>query len=577
MFLLHARASLAHLRDGSLLRARPQISVEYLVLLTCSYFVLLCNQVFWRGALAGYPLYSLHGWSFAAALATGLIALHLAVLLLLANRWTVKPLLLVLLVCTGLVSYFMQQYQVHLDASMLRNIARTDVREAGDLLTVHLLWHVLIYAGLPMLLLAWVRIRCPALWPSFWRRLLWMLGALALALAALVFIFQDFSALMRNQKGLRYLITPGNYLVSALQFTLAEQGRRQGGKIALGRDARLGQSWGAGARPTVLVVVVGETVRAANWGLNGYRRQTTPELQALQVVNFPDVTACGTNTEVSLPCMFSVFGRHAYDEAKIQSYEALPQVLQHAGLSVQWRDDQSGCKGVCDGIASQFFAGSHDAQLCPQGECLDEIMLKGLDQQIRAQTSPQVIFLHQMGNHGPAYFHRYPPAFRIYQPSCDTADLGQCDRNQVVNSYDNAIRYTDHFLAQTIRLLAQASDYDTALIYVSDHGESLGEQGIFLHGLPRVIAPPEQTQVPMVMWFSEGFSRRAGLRGTCLRQKAAQPFSHDHLFHTVLGVLDVRTQVYDAQWDISASCRQAPAAAPAGLVHRQRPAAPGHG
>ena len=167
-----------------------------------------------------------------------------------------------------------------------------------------------------------------------------------------------------------------------------------------------------------------------------------------------------------------------------------------------------------------------------------------------------MLVLHTLGNHGPAYFRRYPEAFRRFTPTCDDEDLSKCSREQIANSYDNALLYTDHVLARGIDLLeALAPRYDTALLYVSDHGESLGENGLYLHGLPYSIAPQEQTRVPMVMWLSPGFAARTALDAACLRTAAQRPATHDNLFHTVLGLLDVRTTIRDDTLDLTAACR----------------------
>src|SRR5690606_10787146 len=127
------------------------------------------------------------------------------------------------------------------------------------------------------------------------------------------------------------------------------------------------------------------------------------------------------------------------------------------------------------------------------------------------------------------YFERYPPAFRRFQPVCATAELGKCERAQIVNAYDNALLYTDHVLAQAIALLERQSRFDAALLYVSDHGESLGEKGLYLHGMPYAIAPQEQLRVPMVAWFSPQWARATSLDLGCVRQRANLAYRHDHL------------------------------------------------
>jgi lipid A ethanolaminephosphotransferase len=210
-------------------------------------------------------------------------------------------------------------------------------------------------------------------------------------------------------------------------------------------------------------------------------------------------------------------------------------------------------------LAVDRLDGADDPVLCANGRCMDEILLSDLPARVReldqARPGDRVIVLHQLGNHGPSYFERYPAAFRRFTPTCDTPELGDCSREQIVNSYDNAVLYTDHFLARAIDLLRNEPGYDSALVYVSDHGESLGENGLFLHGVPQAIAPSQQTHVPMVMWFSPGFVSDSGLDLACLRREAAQPASHDNLFPSVLGLLQVRTEAYRRDDDLFATCR----------------------
>ncbi|HEY5800243.1 MAG TPA: sulfatase-like hydrolase/transferase, partial [Burkholderiaceae bacterium] len=291
-----------------------------------------------------------------------------------------------------------------------------------------------------------------------------------------------------------------------------------------------------------------------NWGLNGYARQTTPELAQLDVVNFSKVTSCGTNTEVSVPCMFSPYGRASYDEKAIRRHESVLHVLDHAGVKTLWRDNQSGCKGVCDGLPAENLSDATDPALCKNGLCQDEILLSNLTETLKRNNGPLVLVLHQLGNHGPAYSARYPQRFRRYAPTCETGDLGKCTREQIVNSYDNAVSYTDHVVAQAIRQLGAQQSHDAALIYVSDHGESLGENGLYLHGIPYAIAPREQGEVPMAMWLSPGYSASTGITSACLRQWAREPASHDNLFHSMLGMMQVDTSAYQRGSDLSAAC-----------------------
>jgi lipid A ethanolaminephosphotransferase len=531
--------------------------VEAVLVLVSLFWTLAGNRLFLQAALQGREAGDASAWGFGLALGVGVFALNLLLLGLLCNRWSTKPVLVVLIVATAFAMHFMQHYGVYLDPSMLRNVMRTDVAEAGELFGPALAWNLFLYAVLPLLLLWRVDL---VRWP--WRRsVLVRLGVLVAAfgvlVAALMSVFQPLASLMRNQKELRYLITPSNYLWSLASVAAGDARAKAGPRQPIGTDAAPGATFAARQKPMLLVMVVGETARAANWGLNGYARQTTPRLAQLPVINFPDVTSCGTNTEVSLPCMFAPVGRRNYDEATIRGSQSLLHVLARAGVGVTWRDNQSGCKGVCEGLPTQTVMDIQPPGLCNDGRCLDEGLLHGLDDMLRQASGTQMLVLHQLGNHGPSYFRRYPPAFAKFQPVCDNDDLRRCSREQIVNAYDNALLYTDEVLARLIEQLRARQDrIDSAVLYVSDHGESLGENNLFLHGIPYAIAPDVQKQVPMVMWFSEGFAGAAKLDMACLKQRATQPAAHDHLFHTVLGLLDVRTALHQPAWDLTATCRQ---------------------
>ncbi|HEX7989943.1 MAG TPA: phosphoethanolamine--lipid A transferase, partial [Stenotrophomonas sp.] len=467
---------------------RPEISTEALILIASTFFALVCNNLFWRSAIATNPSSVL----FAVSLFALLVSVHAILFSLLIWRWNAKLVLTALFITTAFATHYMNSYNVYLDADMLRNVLATDHKESRELMTPALLLPLIGYGLLPTALLWRVRLRKRS-WGS---TLLWRVGFLLAVIVAggagTMLSFQNISALMRNHCEVRYLATPVNYIIALKQNLAGSSPMQKQPKLPLGTDAKA-LPRAAGSKPRLLVLVVGETVRAQNWGMNGYARQTTPELAQTGVINFPDMHSCGTSTEVSLPCMFSPFGRHDYDEKKIRGHQSLLHVLEHAGIATLWRDNQSGCKGVCDGLEIQRLDDATTPGLCADGRCMDEILLQNLADQVRAKPGDRVVILHQLGNHGPSYFQRYPAQFRQFAPTCDTADLGKCSREDIVNSYDNAIRYTDHFLTRTIAALRGLDDYDTAMIYLSDHGESLGEKGLYLHGVPYAIAPEEQT------------------------------------------------------------------------------------
>lgn len=548
---------------------RIDATVEQLVLVASLFWLLSANRPFLSATLKDRDFADASTWGFGAAMVLLVLALHVLMLGLVCNRWTAKPLLALLTVSTASASYYMGSFGVYLDPSMLRNVLHTDVVEAGELLNVNMVMHLALYAGLPLVLLARVRVVRRPWGRALGCRATLLMAALAVVVLAIMAVFQPFASLMRNHKEVRYLITPANYLWSAGAVLASDARGAKASRQAIGLDATAGPSWANRKRPLVLVMVVGETARAANWGLSGYARQTTPRLTTLPVVNFTQVRSCGTNTEVSLPCMFAPVGRRNYDEDRIRGQESLLHVAARAGAEVRWRDNQSGCKGVCEGLPTESVSALNAPGLCQDGRCLDEALVRDLDERLRGIQSQRgtpgthLWVLHMLGNHGPSYFRRYPSAYARFQPECRDDDLRKCQVQDIVNSYDNALLYTDQVLATTIeRLQAHAGEVDTAMIFISDHGESLGEKGLFLHGIPYPIAPDEQTRVPMLFWASAGFEAAAGLDTGCLlpelRRQAAKPQTHDTLFHTVLGLMDVRTSLLEASLDLVSTCRRAP-------------------
>ncbi len=502
------------------------------------------------------------------SMGVGIAGVLAALLAPLAWPRLVKPLLSFVLLCTAGAAHFMGSYGVVLDTTMMVNVLQTDAREVRDLLGLPLLGSFVLLALLPMAWL-WRRpLARPGLLRGLGRNAALMAGGLALAAGLIYMTFADFSSLMRNHTTLRYMVSPINGWYSATRATLAQNASSHDEPPApVGRDATLGPRR-AGTPPPLLVLVVGETARADHFALNGYGRPTNPGLSGLPVVSFTDVTSCGTSTAASLPCMFSLLGREGFQALK-QPQENLLDVLQHAGLGVLWLDNQSGCKGLCNRVHNAMAgdlppqAPPMPPELCkPDGECFDLALLHGLDQRLAQLPAEQrargvVLVLHQMGSHGPAYFLRSPPDSKPFQPECTNTALQHCDPQALVNAYDNSIAYTDRLLTGLAGWLQQRSKaWTPGLLYVSDHGESLGENNLYLHGLPFGMAPRAQKHVPLTAWWPQATQAATGLDLDCLRRQRDQALSHDHLAHSVLGWLQVQTTAYRPELDIFKSCRR---------------------
>lgn len=521
--------------------------------------VLMFNQSFMTTIISAHGLHGLSDYLFAGSAVVFLLAVINLLVGLAGFRFLFKFWLIGLLLIGATVSYFETTYGVVMDRDMIRNVLETDLAEAAELFSWKLVFYLLVLGGLPSLLVLRTRILYGSLIREIANKgVILVVSLAAIALVALVF-YQDYASVFRNNRHVRFLIMPVAPVYATYSYVTHQLVHTPKEVKIIGSDARLGTDWGENRKKVVTLLVVGETARAKSFSLNGYERETNPYLSEQNIIYFSNVSSCGTATAVSVPCMFALEGRRQFDASEAHYEENILDVVQRAGLGVLWRDNNSGCKGVCDRVEREDLSHLSEDGNCRDGECFDMVLMNDLVQKIDAHEKGVVIVLHQKGSHGPAYFQRTPVEFRKFSPTCNTNQLQECSRSEILNAYDNSILYTDYFISRLIDFLKQhESDYDTSLIYVSDHGESLGENGIYLHGLPYVIAPREQTHVPFLFWMSDGFASRFGIDGSCLQASAGRELSHDNLFHSLLGLLDIHTGVYDEGHDMFQSCSYLP-------------------
>ncbi|MFM1765526.1 MAG: Phosphoethanolamine transferase EptA [Pseudomonadota bacterium] len=517
------------------------------------------NYALWQQVHQLPEVNGLRGLAF--TLGFGLIITCALTSLLSLFNWgkLLKPVLTVFFFSAASGAYFMMSYGIVIDSTMITNVIQTDTKEALDLFN----WRMLVSFAILGLLPAWVLWKTPLKSLRIGQQLignaLMAVLSIAILLASLLAVFQDFSSIMRNHTQLRYLINPLNSYYAIGMVAAKPFQRDNKTLLPVGQDAKLATAK-ATDKPPLILLVLGETARMGNFGLNGYDRNTTPELSKENTVSLRGVMSCGTSTATSVPCMFSHLGKEDFESRK-NNFESLIDVLHHAGLALLWIDNQSGCKGVCERVPQALTKELKHPSLCKGGECFDEIMLHQLDERIQALPAERrakgvVVVMHQMGSHGPAYYKRVPDTFKKFQPECKSNALQECSREQVVNSFDNTILYTDHFLSQAIQWLKKSkATHATAMLYVSDHGESLGENNLYLHGLPYRVAPDVQKRVPWISWWSQQFETQTGLSSACLKKKTNAPLTHDNYFHSVLGMVGVSTEVYQAKLDVHADCR----------------------
>ncbi len=522
-----------------------------LCVVTAIYILFFCNKTFWTKAAA----YLGSGSGPLLLLCLAMLCLFVAAMTPFSTKYLTKPFLIFLVFAAAFASYFTDTFGVVVDSDMIRNAIETTPAEAQHLITADLAVHVLLFGVLPSVLIAWVRIEHR----QFLGKLVWntiaIVGSLAVFGICGMTYSREYTAAVRERKDITRSVNPVAPIVSTVRYFLSAKKEAVIVAQPIGTDAKVRPPVAPIGKPRVTIVVAGETARAQNFSLGSYHRETNPRLKAENVIYFSNTTSCGTATATSLPCMFSQFPRSEFNHEKGLAYENLLDVLTHAGIDVAWFDNNTGSKGVANRITYVDLANSSDPRFCQGGECLDGVFFDRLDEWLNSVKGDSVLVLHQLGSHGPAYYLRYPEEQRKFRPDCRTAQLGDCSAEEIVNAYDNSILYTDYFLSSVIdRLKARSGQIAASLVYMSDHGESLGENGLYLHGTPYIFAPPQQTQVPFLMWIDDEFSRSMALDTSCLRRETNEATSHDNLFHSVLGMMRVSTSVYKPGLDIFSKC-----------------------
>ena len=522
---------------------------ETQMIIAVAFFVAVsANTGFMSSALELYPLNSAtfsENLPLVASLFVYIVATFTALLLFVCHRFLVKPLLVAFLLLSSVIAYFTNRLGIIVDHRMIENVLQTDLSEAADLVTMPLVSFVAALGIFPSVLVAFVPLARPS-----WKNELYsrskLIGAAMLVMLAIFFTFSaHYTSMFRMQRALWAQVNPTTAIFSVVKLAKNSLKARSSPHLFVGVDAKTPPN---DPDRELVIMVVGETARADHFSLNGYERETNPLLKKENVVNFPNFWSCGTSTAHSVPCMFSHYGRTEFEKPEAKAADNALDILKRAGVNVLWRDNNSSSKGVADRVTYEHFMSPEKNTICDP-ECRDEGMLVGLQEFIDGHPSGDIlIVLHTMGNHGPAYYKRYPKRFEKFTPVCKSNDMGSCEHQEIINAYDNAILYTDYILSKVIELLKHNDDgFETAMFYASDHGESLGENGLYLHGMPYFIAPDAQKHVPAVMWFGKNFDSEPLAK---LAARRLEQLSHDNIFSTLIGLFEIRTEAYDVTMDI---------------------------
>lgn len=537
---------------------RPTLSRLQFIVLVSLYISLALNVAFYRQAFSLLPVDSLrNGLVF---LSMPLVAFSVInIVLSLASFLRLDKLIASLFILVSAAAqYFIATFGVIIDRSMITNILDTTPAESFALMSARMVLTLLLTGVLPIIILWWIKIRpARSVTRSIAQRIIGtVLSVLVIVLVALLF-YKDYASLFRNNKELVKSLSPSNSITASLSW-YSHSRMDNLPLVRIGEDALQRPEMQHGPRKNLTILIVGETSRAQDFSLGGYARETNPLLKQDHVIYFPNTSSCGTATAVSVPCMFSDMTRAHYDDQLAHHEEGLLDIIQRAGVQVLWNENDGGCKGACDRVPHQDMTQLNLADFCIKGECHDEILFHGLESYIDKLQGDGLIVLHTIGSHGPTYYNRYPPQFRKFTPTCDTNEIQTCSQQQLINTYDNTILYVDYIVDKAIKLLQSKQDkFTTSLMYLSDHGESLGENGVYLHGLPYSIAPQTQTHVPMLLWLSDDYQQRYGVDSQCLQKNAQErSTSQDNLFPTMLGILGVSTKEYRAEDDLLTACRE---------------------
>ena len=548
--------SLCSCRDSLVAMKKPTISSFNLILVLTVYFSTVLNLSFWRYIVNRLPITDFHSACFVGSVFLVISVFYFLIFNLTVVKKVAKPFIIFLLLVGSAASFMMFEYGVYINSSMIQNVLETNVREATELITASLLLWVLLFGIAPSALLIVTEIRYQPFKAEMMKRLLGSMICLLAVSCSVAFCYKDYAGFGRNNRQAKNLINVFNFVGGTATY-LKRAHLTPKSFIVLDNNPRHEDFDSPKSIPTVVIFIVGETARSMNFSLNGYERKTNPLLEKQDIVYYKDVIACGTSTAISVPCMFSHENQKNFDSSDAKFTENALDLAQKAGYEVIWLENDDGCKDVCNRVDKMIgMRDVNNPKYCRGNYCLDEALLDGLDETLSGIRRNTLIVLHTQGSHGPKYYQRYPDAFKKFLPTCDTAEIHECSREQIVNTYDNTILYTDFVLSSVIDIAKKHPKLEAGVIYVSDHGESLGENNIYLHGMPYSIAPDEQTRVPMLIWINETMRKWDHIDYRCLKDSAGKnTYSHDNLFHSLLGLLEIKTPLYDSRYDLFSPCR----------------------
>lgn len=460
---------------------------------------------------------------------------------------TVKVLSVILLITNSLASYFINAYHLVLNKTMLANLFDTNMFEATEWMGVAFWIYILAFAVIPAVIVMKLKIAFKPFSERFFVNGMYVVFV-TLLLSVFIPYKSDVKVYLKTNFNLRYQFVPTGYISAFVSLGVTSFKKVKAINTVQGMEQR--PYWKTDKK-NLIVFILGESARDANFSLSGYARDTAqplrPYLQDMLI--FHNTESCGVVTRVSVPCLFSVYTRDNYEEKAMPYTTNALEILQKNNTNLLWLDNELGCNKVCRNIPTEYT--------CKSRDCLDMQLNDTLREKIPTFDKDTLVVLHQRGSHGPRYDLRVPDEAKLWKPFCDRSDSHNCSYQQMINAYDNTMYYTSFVIADLIKTLSELTDkYNPMVIYISDHGESLGENEIYGHGGDFKDAPDVQKQVPFFVWMPKSTREAFGFNQKCLNAKTKQQQSQDVIFHSLLGVAGIRTSVYDEKLDIFAGCHQ---------------------
>ena len=448
-------------------------------------------------------------------------------------RFVGRILLAILSIINATAVYFIFTYSVIIDATTIENVFNTRYSEASGFFSLPLWLFIIVFGLLPAI---WCLLQ-PVDYGKAKKLGVCCGSSLVIILAVASMNISQTLWISQHDTELGGLLQPWSYIVNTgrvISFSQEEQAE----------EIKLPDGTIADNEKAVVVLVIGESSRKANFQLYGYQRNTNPLLSKQEGLKVFEATSCATYTTAGTKAILE-----PQDSGDL--YELLPNYAFRTGVDVSWRSSNWGEPPI---HIDEYLTNEELGEKYPDENIYnDAILLKGLRERIESSPKNKVlIVLHTSTSHGPKYADKYPKEFEVYKPVAKNVEEGQKNVDLLINAYDNTILYTDFLVDSLINMLRSMTDWHSAMIFISDHGESLGENKMFMHGLPMKLAPKVQYEIPFLVWTSDHFRdyKPVSTEKDAPEGQLPAVLDQHYVFHSVLNLLSIQSPAYNKDYDI---------------------------